>query len=265
LKKEVLSSTDPEISGIIEDDTGFVGMVVSRMVPAASKRFGISDSLFAVADSYHRLSYDGSAVKAGPLPIEGMEAVKNFKAVFDRKMYTLNLTHASLGYLGFLKGYHYVHEPFSDKQLNPIIEGAMEEISEALLKKYPDDLETGEQKEMIKDTEIRFGNPMLLDSITRVARDPLRKLGPEDRLVGSASLCLDQGIFPHNIALVCGAALNYDHSGDESAVKMERMIHNIGIVKAIDNITGLNPKSKLAVEIIGAYRFFKDKRTGWNK
>ncbi len=260
LKKEVLDNSDPDARDTIIKNVGFAGMVVSRMVPAASKRFGISGKLFVVADSYHKLPYDGSTVKAEPLPIKGMKAASNFTAVFDRKLYTLNLTHAALGYLGFLKGYRYVYEPFSDEELNPIIKGAMEEISEGLLIKYGKDLDAGEQMEIIKDTKIRFGNPLLLDSITRVARDPLRKLGPNDRLVGSANLCIDQGLFPENIAKICGAALNYDSKDDKSAVSMKKMIEDKGIEKAIKEITGLNPESRLGKTIIDSYQRFRKKR-----
>jgi mannitol-1-phosphate 5-dehydrogenase len=230
------------------------------MVPKASKRFGVKDRLFAVADSYHKLPYDGTAVKADPLPIEGMKAARNFKAVFDRKLYTLNLTHAALGYLGFLKGYIYVHEPFCDQELNPIINGAMEEISEGLLEKYPRDLDAEEQKEILKDTKIRFGNPLLMDSISRVAKDPIRKLGKNDRLIGSASLCIKQGIFPENIAIVCGAALNYDNDEDESAKKMQGMIKEIGLENTLRKITGLDPGDRLARRIIDSYKRFRSIR-----
>jgi len=260
LKKEVIASTPIVSRDEVEAKTGFVGMVVSRMVPAASDRFGITDSLFAVADSYHKLHYDGKARKADPLPIEGMKPVDDFEAVFDRKLYTLNLTHAALGYLGFLKGYEYVHQPFEDKELDPIIEGAMEETSAALLDKYKGSLGAKEQKEIIKDTKIRFGNPLLMDSITRVARDPLRKLGNKDRLVGSANLCLEQDIYPENIAKICGAALNYDFSKDKSAIKMQGLISSDGIEKAMNEITGVDPESRFGKDVISSYKYFKRNR-----
>ncbi len=264
LKKKVMDSSDPEMKEKLIKNTGFAGMVVARMVPPASDRFGIEDRLFAVADSYHKLIYNGSAVRARPLPIKGMEAARNFTAVFERKLYTLNLTHAALAYLGYLKGYTYVHEPFGDSQLNPVIEGAMDEISEALLKKYENDLDAGEQKEIIKDTKIRFGNPLLLDPLTRVARDPLRKLGPKDRLVGSAGLCVEQEIFPENISYICGAALNYDYKNDDSAVKLKKMIEEKGIEKTLKEVTGLDAKSWLGKIIIDSFYRFKQKKKEWN-
>jgi len=244
LKEKVLESTAVNMRDILEKKAGFAGMVVARMVPTASDRFGIEDRLFAVADSYHKLIYDGSAVRGRRLPIEGMEPASNFTAVFERKLYTLNMVHAALAYLGYLKGYSYVHEPFGDSQLNPIIEKAMDEISEGLLKKYDRDLDRGQQNEIIKDTKIRFGNPLLLDPVTRVARDPLRKLGPKDRLIGSAGLCMEQDIFPENISHICGAALNYDYANDRRAVELKKMIEEKGIEKILKKVTGLDSESR---------------------
>ena len=50
-------------------------------------------------------------------------------------------------------------------------------------------------------------NPHLLDSVERVARDPRRKLGWDDRLVGTMRLALQQGVVPHRYALGTAAAL----------------------------------------------------------
>jgi mannitol-1-phosphate 5-dehydrogenase len=40
---------------------------------------------------------------------------------------------------------------------------------------------------------------MIRDTIRRVGMDPIRKLGRQERLIGSAELCLSQGIFPETI------------------------------------------------------------------
>ena len=60
----------------VERNVGFVGMVVARMVPPPSDRFGIEDQLFVVADSYHKLPFDGKNVKGDIPDIKGMEPAK---------------------------------------------------------------------------------------------------------------------------------------------------------------------------------------------
>jgi mannitol-1-phosphate 5-dehydrogenase len=239
---------------------GFVSTSVARMVPAPNNRFAGEGKLFVVADSYHHLPYDEKARRA-PLPsIEGLQAVSNFKAEVERKLYTHNLGHAAMGYIGYLKGYRYVHEPFEDPELFSIFKGALNETARALVQKYPEDIDAQEHDKILEDVNVRFGNPMLMDSLTRVARDPLRKLGPNDRLIGSAKLCLEFGIFPKHIATVCGAAYCYDFPEDPNAVKLQTIIREQGIEGALQTVSGIDEKSRLGREIINAYDELKRRK-----
>jgi len=239
---------------------GFVGTIVARMVPPSSSQFGIKDPLFVVADAYHKLPYDGSAIKSEALEIEGMHTVNNFNAEFERKLYTYNLGHAALGYLGFLKGYTFVHEPFADPFIESIFNGALDETSEALSKKYPEDINMKQQKEIRIDVITRFGNPMLQDTVLRVARDPIRKLGSDDRIIGSINLCLDYGIFPENILKICAAAYNFDNSSDSIAINLQKMIADSGIEKVIKDISKIDPDSKTGKKVIEYFYEFKNLR-----
>jgi mannitol-1-phosphate/altronate dehydrogenase len=50
-------------------------------------------------------------------------------------------------------------------------------------------------------------NPHLRDAVARVTRDPRRKLGWNDRLIGTMRLALAQGVAPRRYALGAAAAL----------------------------------------------------------
>jgi mannitol-1-phosphate 5-dehydrogenase len=121
-----------------------------------------------------------------------MYTVNNFITEFERKLYAFNLGNAALGYLGFLKNYTFVHKPFLYPFICSIFNETLDETSEALSKKYPEDINMKQQREAWVDVITRFGNPMLQDTVLRVARDPISKLGPDDRIVGSINLCLIQ-------------------------------------------------------------------------
>jgi mannitol-1-phosphate 5-dehydrogenase len=265
LKRAVYSSLAPGVVDWASRNIGFVGTSVARMVPAASNRFKGQGPLFVVADSYHRLPYDGNAVRAPRPPVEGMKAVRNFKAEVERKLFTYNLGHAALAYIGYLKGYSYVHEPFSDPYLFSIFEQALDETTRALLKMYPEALSADEQEEIREDVRLRFSNPMILDTVQRVARDPVRKLGPEDRLIGSAKLCLAQGIFPGKIAFICGAAFCYDYPEDAEAVKLQNMIEVRGIDGALQEVSGIDPESEFGKKIISSYQELVKLKKQWRK
>ena len=55
----------------------------------------------------------------------------------------------------------------------------------------------------------RFRNAALGDTVDRVGRDPFRKLGPADRIVGPALLAEAAGIPPTTLAVVAAAALDF--------------------------------------------------------
>jgi len=246
-----------------ENNIGFVGTSVARMVPAADKRFASEGPLFVVADSYHKLPYDKLAQRASEPPIDGIEGV-NIKAEFARKLHTHNLGHAAMGYLGYLKGYTYVDEPFNDDFLLGIFDGALDETAKALVKLYPEDIKEDEHREIIKDVIVRFGNPMLMDSLTRVAGDPIRKLGNTERIIGSAKLCMNYGIDTKNIEYICGAAYCYDYPEDSKAVELQKIIKDKGIEGAVKHVSGIDPASDLGKGIIESYHHLQKKRKSWS-
>ena len=75
----------------------------------------------------------------------------------------------------------------------------------ALIKKYShleEELFTGlGYKKYAEDLLRRMTNPFLADTVERAGRDPLGKLGLDDRIFGTMTLALEQGIEPTNMAL----------------------------------------------------------------
>jgi mannitol-1-phosphate 5-dehydrogenase len=209
--------------------------------------------LLVVADAHHRLRYDGKATRAGDASVEGFCPVTNFKAEVERKIFTYNLGHAALAYLGYMRGHTYIHETFDDPFVSFIFTGALDETTAALLRRYPADLSIAEHSQVLRDVRVRFGNPLVRDVITRVAKDPIRKLGPNDRLIGAAKLCLEENVFPDNIARVCAAAMCYDAADDADAVRLARLIDAVGIEETLRKVTGIDPKTPLGRKIIEHY------------
>jgi len=240
-----------------DEVVGFVGTTVARMVPAVDPELKRNNSLLVVADSYHHLAFDGNANKAEPPEIEGLYPVTNFKAEVERKLFVYNLGHAALAYLGNLKRYTYVHETMEDKEFYGVFSGALDESSKALLDLYPDDLEYAHHQSLRRDIDIRYGNPLIKDTITRVGRDPIRKLGPHDRLIGSLNLCLKQGVYPKRIAGISAAALCYDSCEDQEAQRLQSLIAERGVSRVIEEITGIDPESRIGEEILSSYERLK--------
>lgn len=257
LREAVYENLSEEEQARADELVGFVGTTVARMVPVVDPALREANPLLVVADSYHHLPFDGRANRAEPPGIEGLHPVANFKAEVERKLFVYNLGHAALAYLGNLKRYTCVHETMADEEFYAVFSGALDESSEALLDLYRDDLDVEHHQSLRRDIDVRYGNPLLKDTIARVGRDPIRKLGPHDRLIGSLNLCLGQGVYPKRIAAVCAAALYYDDPRDEEAGRLQRMIAEHGAAGVVEEITGVAATSRIGKEILSAYETYK--------
>jgi len=253
LSSKVISLLDGRVKTWAEDNIGFVGTCVARIVGGAGVRSPQDNPLLVVADAHRDIPYDGNATRAGEPGIEGFHPVSNFKAEVERKIFTHNVGHAGLAYLGYLRGHTYIHETFDDDFVRSVFDGALDETTEALLRRYPADLDRREHMEIRKDVHVRFSNPLLKDEITRVARDPIRKLGREDRIIGAAELCRSQGVAPDHIATICAAALCYDHPDDSNAVRLQTMIQQHGVQKTLRQVSGVEPSNDFGDTVIARY------------
>ena len=93
-----------------------------------------------------------------------------------------------------------------------IVEGSMNELKDMLIKKYSIDKSF---LDFYKNKKFkRFKNKLLFDPISRVAREPFRKLSTNERLIGAANLCLSKGVLPINIIKGIMAAFCFDRDSD---------------------------------------------------
>lgn len=129
------------------------------------------------------------------------------------KLYLHNTPHCIAAYLGAIMGVQYLHEAMAHPKANEIVEGAMQEMLQTLklLWDIPHDfLDWYAEKELQ-----RFRCRLLCDPISRVAREPLRKLELEGRLIGAAQMCLTLGVLPQNILKGIVGALLFDNVNDQ--------------------------------------------------
>lgn len=255
-EKMVREHLSQEEEKFLAENVGFVGTVIARMVPVVSERFGALDPLCVVAEAYTRLPFDAKAIKGSLPPLFGFEGTEHFEAEEERKLFFHNLGHAILAYLGYRFGYAYIHEALRDSRIARVFSGAWEEVTEAFFRKYPF-WEKKEHEAYLTDLKERFANPAMMDTVTRVGREPLRKLAPEDRLIGGAQFCLKWGVFPEHIAFGCAAALLYDFPEDAEARALQDMLAKEGVKAVLEKICGVSPKEPLGERILEYFERLK--------
>jgi mannitol-1-phosphate 5-dehydrogenase len=261
LSEKVMNLLDSASRVWAQRNIGFVGTSVARIVGGAGTRSAQDDPLLVIADAHRDTPYDGRASRAGEPGLGGFHPVNNFKAEVERKIFTHNVGHAALAYLGYLRGHTFIHETFEDDFVKSVFQGALDETTEALLRRYPGDLDRREHLAIRQDVRVRFSNPLLRDAIVRVAKDPIRKLGRDDRIIGAAELCLSQGIAPDHIATICAAALSYDYPDDTHALRLQTMIRQRGLGEALVQISGIDPSSDFGQKVLTQYQALRSQPT----
>lgn len=220
------------------DDHGFSGAVVSRVVSQRRWPAGPGDPLVFVGDRESTFSVDRGALRH-PLPaVAGMVATDDYEAQLARKLYTYSAGHAACAYLGYLKGYHYIHTAIRDPEIRAIVRAAMAEGQRGLAARYGPTL-AGTEADLDALVE-RFANAGVADPILRVARDPRRKLASEDRLVGAARLAAASGLAPAKLALAAAAAMVFCDPADPSCAALHRELAAQGLAHVLESICGLH-------------------------
>jgi mannitol-1-phosphate 5-dehydrogenase len=140
----------------------------------------------------------------------------------EAKLYGHNATHALAAYVGVVRGVQRMADLPGVAGILPFLRAAfVEESGAALIRKHAgvDPLFTPDgYRAYADDLLARMTNPYLQDTAERVGRDPRRKLGWDDRLIGTMRVALRQGIAPRRYAIGAAAALAVlDASTDASA------------------------------------------------
>lgn len=130
------------------------------------------------------------------------------------KFFGHNAIHATLGFLAKQEGLRFMHELTENEELMMLAKTAfVEEAGVGLRAKYSnvrDELFTEDGfRDYAEDALKRMINPFLRDPVDRVTRDPIRKLGWEDRLLGSMKLAIQAGAVPQIMARAARVALGY--------------------------------------------------------
>ncbi|HXW80259.1 MAG TPA: hypothetical protein VEJ84_12215, partial [Acidimicrobiales bacterium] len=207
----------------------------SSIDPTAEQR--LQDPLSLQVQDYWQLDVDAANL-VEPLPhILGLRPVNNFQHELERKIFTYNMANATIAYTGWLKGYALLSEAANDPVIARLASRAHDQVNEALARLYGFDRQ--EQRRYALEAMRKFQNSYITDPIARQVRDPMRKLGRDDRLVGPAMMALSEDVSPTAIAVGIAAALRYRNADDPSAEELRELVDQLGDVEALRRITGL--------------------------
>jgi len=231
---------------------GFVDTVIGRMVPPPTPQMRAQDPSLIVVEHYKELPVDRPSF-VGPIPeIVGLEPCDNFAVYTARKLYIHNCGHAMLGYLGHLRGHAFGHQALEDAAIRPLFEKALAESKSGIVTAYG--VDPARLESYVADVTHRLANRALGDTTFRLARDPLRKLGPADRLVGAARLAEKARVPPEALSWSIAAGYCFDDAKDPLAVALQQRLAAEGFDAVLASISGIEAHEPLAALVRKRYR-----------
>lgn len=227
----------------VEKWIGFPDSAVDRIVPNQKNE----DILWVKVEPFYEWVIDQTKIK-GTLEIEGVHFTDNLEAYIERKLFTVNTGHTTAAYAGFLLGYPTIREAMKDDSVVKLVEEVLNETGNMLVKKHGFD--ALKQKEYIQKTIKRFMNPSIIDEVTRVGRSPIRKLSKGDRFIKPILECEALGLTYDGLVQSVVNALSFNCLEDEESVKLQSMIHEMGLENTLVEVTGLEKDHPVLQKII---------------
>ncbi|MBO5270228.1 MAG: mannitol-1-phosphate 5-dehydrogenase [Clostridia bacterium] len=257
LREGIEATISDEARAYFDENVGITEAVIMRSAIESDAELLAKDPLIVNVQNFWKLPVDASRLKGELPPIMGLELIHEFTGFLERKFYTYNAANGTTSFLGALLGYEKIADAAHDEWILSILDGVYMETAQALSKKHNFPLD--EQLAFTLTSKNKLQDYTIVDFIERNARDPIRKLGPDDRLVGSARLVESYGIRPENLATAIAAAIFYTNEGDEFAVKLREMRENEGVDAVIEKVCKLDKNSALACLIKEKIEMLKER------
>ena len=249
LKGEVYKHLDASLHAKADELVGFVDSAVDRIVPPAEA--ANDDPLEVTVESFSEWIVDEQQFKGEIPDISGMEKTDNLMAFVERKLFTLNTGHCITAYLGCLKGHRTIREAIEDPEIQAEVKQAMQESGEVLIRRYGFDRDM--HNAYIEKILGRFANPYLVDEVDRVGRQPIRKLGANDRLVKPLLGTIEYSTENQTLLKGIAAALKYTNDTDPQAVELQASLKEVGVKPTLAKYTGLAEDSAEVTQIETLY------------
>jgi mannitol-1-phosphate 5-dehydrogenase len=220
LRDAVRIQINPAERSRLDERVQFVNTVIGKMSgvvadPAQIRRDGLAPLVeggnhAVLVEQFNRIFISRITLADFQRGIDVFQEQADLLPFEEAKLYGHNAAHALMGYLANRQRLEFIHEVDPAGLLRFVEQAFLDESGGALCRRYAgvDPLFTlAGWAEYVRDLLARMINPYLRDRVDRVIRDPRRKLGWDDRLIGTMRLALEQGIEPRRYALGAAAAV----------------------------------------------------------
>lgn len=237
LREKVKAQLDPALRDRLDQHVQFVNTVIGKMsgkIELASDENNASlQPLYAgggfgvLVEEFNRILIDKIRLPGFERGLAVFEEKSDLLPFEEAKLFGHNAAHSLMGYLADRQGMKYMSEATQPKLLEIVEAAFLQESGAALCARHQgvDPLfTTNGWQDYARDLIQRMVNPHLQDQVERVIRDPRRKLGWNDRLVGTMRVALEYGIQSKCYAIGAAAALL--KLAEETALPLQQLMEH---------------------------------------
>lgn len=245
LREYVLSTLNDQERQWIDAHVSFPNAAVDRIVPIQSN----PDLLSVSVEPYYEWVIDQSQFIGDASAIRGAKFVPNLLPFIERKLFTVNSGHAAAAYFGFALQIPTIYQAMCDSSVEQFVRGVLAETGKMIVHTYSFDPK--EHDDYVQKIIARFKNPYINDEVIRVARGPIRKLGPQERLIRPAMqyYALFNEV-PEHLAQLIAYVLCYKNEEDEESVRLQQIIAENGYASALQEISLVPEHHPLAQRVL---------------
>lgn len=225
----------------LDDRARFANSAIDRIVPAQDPNAGLNVKI----ESFYEWVVDKTPFgEHQPPQIPAIKWVDDLKPYIERKLFTVNTSHAAAAYYGYNRGKKTIHEAMADKEIHDIVQNCLKETSNLLCLVHSVDKK--EQSDYAQKIVTRISNPHLEDVVERVGRAPLRKLGRKERFIGPASQLAEKGESTDALLGAVEMAFRFqDVEGDDESHELAKIMKAHDAKDVVTKVTGLEPNHAL--------------------
>ena len=203
------------------------------------------------SENYPYLQCDADLLEGYDPQITGIRPLTAFGNFLTRKLFTYNAASCVIAYLGWLRGYTDYGAAANDPEVLELLDRNYAVTNRVLCREFG--YEEKDQAEFAALSKTKFTDRTIADTIARNAREPQRKLGKEERVIGPLLVINKYGEDASVLEMTAAAMLLYDNDGEDAwrAIKAEKTPTEI-----LTEICGLDAGSASVKNILKYYEEF---------
>jgi len=223
----------------------YANSAIDRIVPAQDPNAGLDVTL----EQFYEWVVEEPPFNGSRPAIDGIKWTDNLKPFIERKLFTVNTSHATAAYFGYNRKKKTVDDAMRDKAIKAQVNAAITETASILVKKHgiPQSEQDAYKEKIIK----RISNPHLADAVERVGRAPLRKLGRNERFIGPAFELAEEGMTCTALLEAAEMVFRFQNvEGDDESKELATLMAENSAEQIAQKVCGLKSADKLYPKVV---------------